>query len=370
MKVNIIKKEHSKMFEVLVLILISVSPLIPNSLKAAVVFVIVIFNIKYVKKVNKNKTTLLILMAMIFLIGLINDFGNINTISELNILSLYFPLCILLGFILSTKYNRTQYLVSIEKIIFVFAVLSLFGVLIYTLAPSLVYRFPTYNYYHTTRHTGFIFNFVISDEGHVVARNSGIAWEPGVFQFLVNIGVHAYLQTTIKVEKFKILTYALVILTTGSTAGMLIFAITTFRVIFFDKRIRWVFLLMIALFSGQIKDELIYQYNYKLFGSYAFDSRLEPMKNAFRVAIESPLGLGNVGYNQNLRQLNIGAWDSYGQIVVRYGYGMLTLILVSLYNILKEDKVLFFILVITFSSQGIWFTPLITPFYFMTTNVK
>lgn len=370
MKIKNKQKEQFKIIEILVLILISVSPLIPSSVKATVVLALVLLNIKHIKKVNINKTILLVLIIAMFLIGLINDFFNISNISELNILSFYFPLCILLGFVLSRKYDRTEYMIYVEKIVFIFAVLSLLGVFIYTFSPNMVYSFPTYNYYHTTRHTGLIFNFVISDGGEVVARNSGIAWEPGVFQLLLNVGVHAYLQNTNKVNKLRILIYALGIVTTGSTAGVLLFSIITFRVIFFDKRLRWVFLLMIALFIGPIKDEITYQYNYKLFGSYAFGSRLEPMLNAFRVGLDYPLGLGNVGYNQNLRSLNIGAWDSYGQIVVRYGYGMLMLILVSLYNILKEDKVLFFILAITFSSQGLWFAPLITPFYFMITNAR
>lgn len=368
MTVKHTQEEKKKLIEILVLILISVSPLIPSSVNAVFVLMLIILNIKNIKKINKNKTILLILIMGMFLIGLINDFSNINSISELSVLSLYFPMCILLGFILSRKYNRLEYLALLEKIIFIFAIISLLGVLIYTFSPNIVYRFPIYNYYHTTRYTGILFNFVINDGGNVVPRNSGIAWEPGVFQFLLNMGLYAYLKITAKPSKFKILFYALVIATTGSTAGLLLFSIITFRVLLFDKKLRWVVVLMIVLFIGPIKDEIVYQYNYKLFGSYAFNLRLDPMINAFKVGISNPFGLGNVGYNQNLKSLNIGAWDSYGQIVARYGYGMLILILINFYNILKEDKILFFILIITFSSQGLWFAPLVTPFYFMSSS--
>lgn len=75
--------------------------------------------------------------------------------------------------------------------------------------------------------------------------------------------------------------------------------------------------------------------------------------------------MGNSGYNEQLNNLRIGAWDSFGQIFIRYGYPMLVIITSLLIKIFSRDKTLFTIMSVTFLSQGMWYFPMVTPFYFM-----
>lgn len=367
MQLNMKYDSIFKVSEILILILISFSPLIPSSIVAVVTLFLVLSNVKYMKPVEIYGVLIFLLFNFFLLIGIINDFRNISTSSNIHILSLYYPLSIFLGFIISQKYEKGELLFLFDKVIYFFAVCSLVGVLIYTFFPGLVYSFPVYHYYHTTRHTAFLFNFLIGDGGEVLTRNSGVAWEPGAFQFLLNLGLYAYISTNKRVSILKIFLYAFVIFTTKSTAGILILTIIIFKIMIYDKRMRWLFVLLIVIFSIPIIEEIGYQYNQKLFGSYAFQSRFEPMVNAFRIGFHHPLGLGNLGYDFNYRILNLGAFDSYGQIIVRYGFGLIAVVLISLQKIFRDDRILFFIIFITFASLSIWFLPLITPFYFMNT---
>lgn len=356
-----------KILEIIIIILISFSPLLSNPLKAALTLLLVIINLKNIRVLNKKRTLVLVYLLFIFIIGFVYDLRNIEIGNNISILNLYFPLCFILGFIISQKYDKNEYLYYLEKVIFITAIFSLAGVLVYTFLPTLVYNLPSYNYYHTNHKTAIIFNILLSGGG-IISRNAGIAWEPGAFQFLLNLGVYSYIKSNKNVNIAKIIIYGIAIITTKSTAGFAIFFFITFSILRKNKMFKWIILLLIIVFSDPLKEEIIYQYNYKLFGSYAFESRLKPMMNAFKIGIGQPFGLGNSGYDLYYQDLGVGAWDSYGQILIRYGYGLLAVIIYFLIKILKKDFILFIIIAITLLSQGVWYLQIITPLYFMSIN--
>lgn len=359
-------KVKPQILEVFLLILISFSPLISNAMKAGLALLIILINIKiFTNKINAKKLLLLIFLMSLFILSALYDLRNISSISQYSILNLYFPLCFLLGYIISEKYSFSEFLTLIDKIVFIAAIFSLIGVVIYTFLPNLINYLPSYQYYHTSHKTAYIFNVILDYGGNVVKRNAGIAWEPGAFQFLVSIGLYSYLKTTKKINLFKIAIYAIVVITTRSTAGIIIFIFLTWKLLLTDKKARILIIISLLAFSGLIAEELMYQYRYKLFGSYAFETRLEPLLNAFNEGRNHFLGMGNSGYNEQLNNLRIGAWDSFGQIFIRYGYPMLVIITSLLIKIFSRDKTLFTIMSVTFLSQGIWYFPMVTPFYFM-----
>lgn len=359
-------KVKPQILEVFLLILISFSPLISNAMKAGLALLIILINIKiFTNKINAKKLLLLIFLMSLFILSALYDLRNISSISQYSILNLYFPLCFLLGYIISEKYSFSEFLTLIDKIVFIAAIFSLIGVVIYTFLPNLINYLPSYQYYHTSNKTAYIFNVILDYGGNVVKRNAGIAWEPGAFQFLVNIGLYSYLKTTKKINLFKIAIYAIVVITTRSTAGIIIFILLTWKLFLTDKKARILIIISLLAFSGLIAEELMYQYRYKLFGSYAFETRLVPLLNAFNEGRNHFLGMGNSGYNEQLNNLRIGAWDSFGQIFIRYGYPMLVIITSLLIKIFSRDKTLFTIMSVTFLSQGIWYFPMVTPFYFM-----
>jgi len=359
-------KSKLQLLEILIIILVSFSPLISNEIKAGLALLITLVNVKLLfKKTNANKLILLLILMGIFTINATLDLRNVLSLSQYSILNLYFPLCFLLGFIISEKYSIFNFLNLIDKIIFIMSIFSLIGVFIYTFFPDIINNLPSYQYYHTNHKTAYIFNIIFSNGRNVLKRNAGIAWEPGAFQFLVNIGLFSHLYTTKKINMAKIFIYSLAIITTKSTAGMLIFMILTFKLFIKNKRARILIILSSIVLSGRIINELIYQFKYKLFGSYAFNTRLEPLLNAFIIGKNYIFGMGNSGYSAKLSELKIGAYDSFGQIFIRYGYFMFIIILLFLLKIFFQEQMLFIIIFISFLSQGIWFLPFVTPFYFM-----
>ena len=279
-------------------------------------------------------------------------------------------MCILLGYIISEKYTLSRFYYFLDRIIFVFAAFSLIGVFIYTFIPNIVTYLPSYNYYHTTHRTAYIFNVLTNGPNGILKRNAGIAWEPGAFQFIANLGLYAYLKTNKKISLFKIGIYSLVVITTKSTAGILIFLAITFKLFIEDKKARVLILSSVLIFGGLILEELKYQFRYKLFGSFAFEIRLQPLLNAFNEGKNHFFGMGNSGFDIYYRNVTTPPWDSFGQIFIRYGYPLFIFINFRLLRLIKNQKVLFIIILITLSSQNIWFFPLLTPFYFSFTENK
>jgi len=354
--------------EIFVLIIVSFSPLLPQVLKASIVLFLVIINYQYLLNLNKKKSILLFLLFAVFTINFIFDLGNINKISDISILNMYIPLCILLGFIISSKYPLSDFYFSLDKVVYIITFCSLIGVFIYTFIPSVVSYLPNYNYYNTSHKTALLFNILTNSSTGILTRNAGIAWEPGAFQFIANLGLYAYLKQNKPISLFKISVYSLAILTTQSTAGILIFILITFKLFITDKKVRIIIIAMLSLFSGVVIRELTYQYQYKLFGSYAFETRLDPLTNALKVGKQYIFGLGNSGFDIYYRNSYQVPWDSFGQLFLRYGYLMTAVLLLSLLLLLKKEKILFFMILITFSSQNIWFFPLISSFYFIGFN--
>lgn len=354
--------------ELSILILVSFSPLISQELKAVITLLLVIINAKHlnVKIFNRKKSILLIFMCF-FLLNLVYDLRNVNSILEISILSFYFPLCVLAGFVFSQKYKLNEFLIYSEKIIYLFAIFSLIGVIIYNFFPNIIYSMPTYRWAGHTHRTIGLFN-IMTPANYLYKRNAGIAWEPGAFQLLLNLGIYANIKYSNRINIMKIVIYSVAVFTTKSTAGLMILMIIIAKVVTKDKRVAAVFFISALIFGTQILSQISYQYNYKLFGSSAFNDRLQPLLNAFRIGNKFILGVGNTGFDKFYRTQYNPPWDSLGQVFIRYGYLMFGLILFRLFKLLKNHMLLFAILLITFTSQNIWYIPLVTPFYFFSTR--
>lgn len=360
-------RSMGRYIEVALLIMISFSPLLPQPLKATLVLSLFLLNLRYIKRLRLDPTVVLVMFMLVFAVSAVYDLRNIDSLDQMNMLNLYFPLCFLLGFLISQKYGIVEYLDYIEKLVFITAVFSLVGVFVYTFVPSLVQRLPVYHYYNTRHRTAFLFNVLTTSVG-VVKRNAGIAWEPGAYQVLLNLGLYAYTRDGGRTSIIRVIIYSLAIIFTKSTAGLLIFMLILFRVFRSDKWARLLIVVSVVVFGGFIQEALIYQKTYKLFGSAAFAVRLEPMLEAFSFGNRYVFGIGNSGYDLHYRDITQAPWESIGQIFIRYGYPLLCLVLYRLLSILRNDRLLFAILAMTFMSQNIWFFPLITPFYFMDTK--
>lgn len=349
---------------IFLLIVISFSPLLNQYTIIIILFFLIIFNISGVT-ITKNIASLLSFsIIFIFIINAILDIKNANTLIDYSPLNIYYPLTFVFGYLFSKQNDISDYLLCIHKILFPIAILSLLGVIVYSFLPNIVAKLPSYTYYHTTHKTAIIFNILL-DQGVIIKRNAGIAWEPGAFQFLLNIGLFSYfLFNKGKISLFVLLIYISAIFFTRSTTGLIILLIQFLRIVQTNKKARFILILVVILFLTNIISEVSYHANHKLIGSYSFMVRFNPMIEAYQNGGKYLFGLGNTGYNHLLDNVPVNSYDSYSQIVVRYGYILLILICFSLFRILKYDITLFLILFLSLLGETMWFFPFVTPFYF------
>jgi hypothetical protein len=186
---------------------------------------------------------------------------------------------------------------------------------------------------------------------------------------LLNLGLYAYIKLNpnrLSIKRLAI--YSLAIIFTKSTAGLLIFVLITFKLFVEEKKVRPLIIVSLIIFGGLTYEEMVYHIQNKLFGSISFNQRLEPLINAFKVGKHYLFGIGNSGFDQIYLISNRPPYDSIGQIFIRYGYVLFTFLIIRMLRLLKDYKILFFVLLITFSSENIWFFPLVTPFYYIDKN--
>ncbi len=363
-----IKVKGSNLFfsTVLGIILIGFSPLLNQYVIITTLSILTFLNFNAIKFSKDSRSLLLLSILFILLIDAIRDALNVKSLNDYSPLNFYYPLTFIFGYLFSQKYTINSYLTIIHTIIFPIAIFSLIGIFITYVLPGLIYNLPSYNYYHTTHKTAIFFNILLDEEtGGIIKRNTGIAWEPGAFQFLLNMGLFSYLKIdNKKISSLIIFIYVVSIIFTRSSVGLLILIFQFLRVAKSNKLYRYFLVIIFILFSANIISEINYQMQYKFNGSLSFKIRYEPMVEAFKQGSNNLFGLGNVGYNYLSNKINLLSFDSYSQIVVRYGYILLILLLYGLYKIIRYDSLLFFIIFITFFGETIWFFPFITPFYF------
>lgn len=361
------------LIEIFFVIFISFSPLIRIEVKLILSTLLVLRNLKYIKikridiseRIGKFKVWIVICVFLI--LNLVNELISIlkfNFNVQATGFSIYVIICFILGYILSKKYSIEFFLESLEKIIFISAVISIISFLIILINPIVVQKFISYNYYHTTHKTIFLNNFLMNNNMPIL-RNSGIAWEPGAYQFLLNIAFFSYLFfLKKKISLLKCLIYFMAIISTYSSTGIVILLINLFL---FYKRVSYknYFKIIIILVGIPIAliilipilNKVIVE---KLFsGGIGLTGRTDGVKELFeKFDIELLLGIGN--YEAFIYKFR--TFDSYTQIVIRYGSIFLFYLI---YRILRINNLyITAIILLSFTNETIWFFPLITPFYY------
>ena len=313
----------------------------------------------------------LILVIFGIMVGVVQDVFSSSTFSaEAMALHLYFFVGILTGWAIAATMSVDRYLDKVGTIAVWLAALSLLGVLIYTLLPHLVASFPIYEYYHTRHRTALFTNFLISSDGTVIQRNAGIASEPGLFQLVLNLGAVAIsrrgIPDTRSLLQFALLGIAL--FATRSTAGLIIFAVILIYTGLKSGKAFLVITAAIVTLSGVIRSEVDYQFANKLAGTASFEQRLEPAQAVLAQVLSSPLGVGNRSYNEYFKTQDWGSYDSFTQILIRYGLPLTLIIVGCLMARAPGLPLVVIVIVMTMLSQPIWSMPLVTYFYFSRVN--
>lgn len=355
----VIKKSDFRYIEIFLLILISVAPYISVAVKLGLQVLLAAVNIPCIGKISKAYYVSFVLMLVPSLIDISNVTGG-NPYSGNNIL---YPISFLAGALIGSKYEKEDFLARLEKILYLLGILSLIGMSVYYIAPGMIARFPSYTFYTLTHRTIYFFNYIYAN-GFLMVRNSGIAWEPGVFQVLMNLGLAISAAGKEKIDYKRVAVYSAAVILTRSTTGLIIFMINLALLI----RKRKIFILLLALaagvFSSEIYSVFSYQLSNKWIGSLAFDNRIIPTVNAFRYGILHPFGIGSTGYNAVYEQERLGSFDSYTQILMRYGYGLTAFVIYTLVKIAGKHWYLGVILAISMLSESLWSCVLFTTIYF------
>lgn len=356
----VIRRDDYKYAEILLIIIISVVPYFSIMVKIGLLIGLVLLNITQINRLSKCYFISLVLMV----IPSVLDVYNITDYNAYSGNNYYFPLSFLVGALLAKKYTLDEFLFILEKVLYILGLLSLVGMSIYYIAPTMINQFPTYSFYGLTHRTLYFFNFIYAD-GFLMVRNSGIAWEPGVFQILMNLGLAISTRNRATIDYKKTAVYILAIVLTRSTIGLLILMV---NLVVLVRKNRW-FLLVIAIivviFSGDIISIISYQATNKWIGSLAFTNRFTVSYNAIINCYKYPFGLGSTGYNAVYERLNIGSFDSYTQILMRYGYGLLAFIIFALYKIFRKHWYLGIILIMSLLTESMWSSVLFVFFYFV-----
>lgn len=357
------KNHFFEYFQLTLLLIIGFIPLFSQPVNVCLVLLLILLNFKITKKYNKNKLILFIFFSCIFIFNLFRDF---ITVGEFSLLDLYFILTFFLGFLFSEKYDLKEFFYMIEKIIFIIACISIIGVFIYTFLPEIIIKFPSYNYYHTTHITSYFHNFLLV-EGNVLKRNSGIAWEPGAFQFILNLGLFSYLKFNNRYKYIHICIYLLTIVTTLSSTGLIILALMLLKFFWKNRKLRLLLITLLISSFPLIQKIIIEQINNKFNDANMF-IRFNPMLTAFKEGSNNFFGLGNILFEREYIIKFQYPWDSYGQIFLRYGYVLLLTIVSLILSMLTTDFLLFIIILLSFFTENIWFFPIVTTLYFYSFN--
>lgn len=355
-----IKKEDIQYFEIFLLVLISVAPYLSVTIKIVLQILLVFVNISRIKRVSKS----FYIAFAAMLIPSIIDIFNVSTRNPYSGNNLLYPLSFLVGALLGSKYEVDDFLAKLEKVFYFLGILSLIGMSIYYIAPSLISRFPTYTFYSLTHRTLYFFNYIYA-QGFLMVRNSGIAWEPGVFQVLMNLGLAISVMNKEKLDYKRVVVYSAAVIFTKSTTGLLVLILNLALLI--RKRKVFIILLLAAVgvFSSEFYSLISDQLANKLVGSVAFSNRYNPTINALKCGILHPFGIGSTGYNAIYEQLGLGSFDSYTQILMRYGYGLIVFVVYTLVKISKKHWCVGVILAVSMISESLWSCVLFTTIYFI-----
>ena len=341
------------------LLLIGFSPLLSQAINLGITIILSIILLLSLKSINKKKLLLLMLFTFLIIVNITQDIINYSSISILNI---YYFFTFLLGMLISEKYNYFEFLKKIEKVIFLLSLLSLISVLIYTFIPQSINVLPSYNYYETSHKTIFISNILVS-ENNFLQRNTGITWEPGAYQFILNIGLFAYFKTNKQKKLLHILIYLVTIMSTLSTTGLIILSLNLIYNFYGNKKFRIGIYILIVILFIPLTEIIEQQVNLKFSSDYLM-MRFNPLFNSFQKNYFLFLGNGNVGFKENYLTMYSAPWDSFGQIFSRFGYIFLITIISLLVRLSKKGWILSVIFILTFSTENIWFLPFVTVFYF------
>ena len=142
--------------------------------------------------------------------------------STYTLFGIYF-LYIVVGYLVATRVSFYVFSICFERIVFFLCVFSIMGELFAFLTPGLLKVVPKiYNVTNYPFAKLFFCNINLGVDSAFI-RNSGIFWEPGVYQIYINLALIIDLFYIRRKNLKRVLVYSLAILFTFSTSGYICF---------------------------------------------------------------------------------------------------------------------------------------------------
>ena len=123
------------MLQVFLLILISVSPVVSQTIKIGLTLILLLFNIvdMFIHRANIEVSFVLLIILLLF--SAVLDIRNVVNGQSYSLVNMMYPVYFACGYVVVQRYDRNVFLMHYEQVVVCFAILSLIGMLVYYINP-------------------------------------------------------------------------------------------------------------------------------------------------------------------------------------------------------------------------------------------
>ena len=357
-----------KYIEIFLLIILTVGPF-PPSVKILIYLIIFLMCIRHTEALLRVKPLYFFLICSM-VIPMILDIRNVDSSTPYSLAGFAYLAPFVFSLVYIREFDKDEFLLKLEQVLFIVTILSLVGFLLILFKPSVIEKFPTIVFYGRRVKTIGVYN-AIRDYTNVnfLQRNCGIAFEPGAFQFIPNLGIAILLGK--KTEKdllfwIKIVIYAIAVITTYSTTGFVIMAVLLLVSSFSNRKHFFMIVLVLILLSGLLLSN--YQYQMDKMQAGGFGSRFENTIYVIMNYSKYVFGLGSTGYDKiyNINK-KIGSWDTFTNLYLRFGLVFILIFIFLNLRLYKINILVCITVVLTLLTESI-VGPIIVMLYYYTSE--
>lgn len=371
-----------RIMDFLCIMLIILATFAPFDLKRLLVClsIFLLINVKYFSGLVRIKKEICLIIA-VMVIAEIYDLRNIANGASFALSGVLFVSWFYISIIINKRYTYNEFINHNEGCCFFISICSLVGFSVLLRFPGIIELFPTINYYGRINNNIILFNAIHVDMGYemvLLKRNCGIAFEPGAFQMIPNIGLAILLSEnglnrTIRYKIIAIFVYIVAIATTKSTVGLLaMLVILLYKTVPLLKT-RKILVAITGIVIGGIlfRNQLEYQIFKMFYTIGGISSRFENTRYVWKnYLFINPFGLGSSAYKQLYADNNaIGAYDVYTNFYLRYGILFLVILIYFTIKLYQKNKYLCTVIALTLLTESLLGTATI-PFLYYGLNSK
>lgn len=313
------------------------------------VFFFILYLIKYLLKRRVAKKIIIYTLALLGILCLwliqFNVYGakNESFMTLLQNFILIFSTIIFCTIEPNKNRYRIKYFVSIELFFSVLSTIIFLSVILkINLSPQLAENGVTHTIF-------YVENFVLDSHFLFSMKNCGIFWEHGMYQIYLNFMLiyYLYISEEIKHKKFILVYLVTIIITTGSTTGIVLCPIIIVYYLFINNEItiKQLFLTSAVVIGLCFSASFIHSnIQDKLTRGLSYGYRMSDISLGIKVFLEKPLlghGILNTAYDDSFFRVNStirGNSNGFFNILINFGLVGMCVYLVLLKRLLIYIK--------------------------------